>query len=238
MSSSLILDPKSTQAPSSNTSTPNTSTTSRDTTRSTARDSGLEDLSVRADKGERVKTQRTLAFIPRDIDVVTKRVGADGGLKLFLKIIAGQMVEKGALESRPRVGAEVPDPSKLGKDPFVAKRTPTGDIMITIDGDPDKIRKRYEGFFIVSSDQRRVLSVGKVEGNTVTFPDTRGVPDNALIVRQPRSIIGSYLSPVEKTLLGNAYLTSLFKRAKSCTVGAACVAGLNQEKAKTEAKAA
>jgi hypothetical protein len=243
MSSSLMLNPQSKQTPASTGS----SNTTRDPAPSAARGSGLEksgleksgleELSVKADKGERVKTQQSLAFIPRDIDVVTKRVGGDSGLKLFLKIIAGHMVDKGVVESRPQVGAEVADPSKFWKDPFVAKRTPAGDIMITIDGDPDKIRKRYEGFYIVSSDQRKVLSIGKVEGKTVIFPDTRSVPDNALIVRQPRSVIGSYLSPVEKTMLGKPYLTSLVKRTKSCTVGAACMAGLAQEKAREEAQA-
>jgi hypothetical protein len=194
----------------------------------------IDDLAVSADpSNSRKEAGRKI----RQLDsILVKKVG-DWGPHLFLKIIAGHIVINGSYERRPRVGAEVADPSKLRVDPFVAKRSPTGEVMAVFSTDPEKLKKRYETFELRSADKRQKFSTGRLEGNTVVFPGSQNVPDDALIVRQPYSFTGralkaDYLAAAEKYILGTQVIESLLRRNKSCTVGSAIEAGLKPSKGK------
>ena len=197
--------------------------------------SGLDGLSVTADGAGKSKSRKEFVAPARDLDTVLVKKSGDWGLHLFLKVLAGHQVKDGHFERRCRVGSEVDDPRELKKDPFVAKRTPTGDLMITFSTDPEKLKSRYERFAIVSADLKRELAVGRLEGNTVIFPDSKGIPDNALIVRQPYSFVGDrlggkYLSFAESKMFRTNVVESLLKRSKCCRVGVALGAGKEQAK--------
>jgi hypothetical protein len=195
----------------------------------------MDDLEVTADGAKKVAKQTV--FESGKIKQGTETVGGDGGLKAFLLKIAHIPVKDPQVISRPKTGSEI---SPLqARDPFIAKRSPSGEVQLMLDGDPDKLKKRYQGFFLVDSNKREVLSAGRLEGNTVTFPDSANFRENTLIVLQPKSIIGTgTLGSLEQRVLGSSVVQSLCQRSKFCSLGAALqAAGTKQEQDAANEKA-